>query len=131
MTLRQRRTFQWRVDLFDYNTMSRTHRGLTMGCGVGAFNFLERSMLAPVDDHQWLIVGGYQMKPNALTLMDDRTGEIRQVERTQDREEEYFTNICTTDFSSEQQQGPLMIIMMTSGQQTGQRQIHLVKQQQE
>ena len=58
MTLRQHKTYQWRVDLFDYVTMTRTHRGLSIGYGMGAFNFIERCMLAAIDDHQWLIIGG-------------------------------------------------------------------------
>jgi len=125
MTLRQHNTNQWRVDLFDYITMIRTHRGLTIGYGIGAFNFIERCMLAPVDDHQWLIIGGYQVQPNALTLMDDRTGEIKQVERQNDRQQEFISNICTSENSKQQQ----IITMIIMDNQNGQRQMHVVQQQ--
>jgi hypothetical protein len=125
MTLRQHNTYQWRVDLFDYVTMNRTHRGLTIGYGIGAFNFIERCMLAPVDDHQWLIIGGYQVQPNALTLMDDRTGEIKQVERPTDQQEEFISNICTSENSKQQQQIITMIIM---NNRNGQRQMHIIQQ---
>jgi hypothetical protein len=126
MTLRQRNTYQWRVDLFDYTSMIRTHRGLTIGCGTGAFNFIERCMLAPVDEHQWLIMGGYQVKPNALALMDDRTGEIRQVERSSSRQDEFLANICTSDYSK---QHPQMISLIVMDSKHGQHQIHIVQQQ--
>jgi hypothetical protein len=125
MTLRQRNTYQWRVDLFDYNTMTRTHRGLTIGYGIGAFNFIERCMLASIDDHQWLIIGGYEVKPNALTLMDDRTGEIKQVERQSDRQEEFISNICTSENSKQQQ----IISMIIMDNKNGQRQIHVLQQE--
>ncbi|CAF3340230.1 unnamed protein product [Rotaria sp. Silwood1] len=124
MTLRQRTTYQWRVDLFDYVTMIRTHRGLTIGYGIGAFNFVERCMLAPVDDHQWLIIGGCEVTPNALTLMDDRTGEIKQVERQYDRQEEFITNICISENSKQQQ----IISMIIIDNQSGQRQMHVMQQ---
>ncbi|CAF0754248.1 unnamed protein product [Adineta steineri] len=125
MTLRQRKTYQWRVDLFDYTTMTRTHRGLTIGCGIGAFNFMERCMLAAIDDHQWLIIGGYKVTPNALTLMDDRTGEVKQVERhNNDRQDEFISNICTSE-NSKQQQILTMIVMNNA---TGEHQMHVVEQ---
>jgi hypothetical protein len=127
MTLRQHKTYQWRVDLFDYVTMIRTHRGLTIGYGIGAFNFIERCMLAPVDDHQWLIIGGYQVQPNALTLMDDRTGEIKQVERQNNRQQEFISNICTSENSKQQQ----IITMIIVDNKNGQRQMHVVQQQQQ
>lgn len=127
MTLRQRKTYQWRVDLFDYVTMTRTHRGLTIGYGIGAFNFIERCMLAPVDDHQWLIIGGYKVLPNALTLMDDRTGEIKQVERQSDGQEEFISNICTSENSKQQQ----IISMIMMNNKNGQRQMHVVQQPQD
>lgn len=124
MTLRQRTTFQWRVDLFDYATMTRTHRGLSIGAGVGSFNFVERCMLAPVDDHQWLIVGGFEVKPNALTLMDDRTGDIRQAIRPSNRQEEFITNVCMSENSQQQQ----IISMIVIDNKTGQRQMHVAQQ---
>ncbi|UJR27947.1 hypothetical protein I4U23_009206 [Adineta vaga] len=124
MTFRQRTTYQWRVDLFDYVTMTRTHRGLTIGCGNGSFNFIERCMLTPVDDHQWLIIGGLEVKPNALTLMDDRTGEIKQVLRSTNRQEEFISNICTSENSKRQ----LIISMMIIDNKTDQRQIHIFHQ---
>lgn len=124
MTLRQFSTYQWRVDLFDYATMTRTHRGLTIGCGVGAYNFTERCMLTAVDDHQWLITGGYRVTPNALTLMDDRTGDIKQVERQSDRQEEFISNICTSENSKQKQ----IISMIIMNNQTGQRQMHIIQQ---
>ncbi|CAF3259444.1 unnamed protein product [Rotaria socialis] len=124
MTLRQRTTCQWRVDLFDYATMTRTHRGLTIGYGIGAFNFIERCMLAPIDDHQWLIIGGYKVTPNALTLMDDRTGEVKQVERQWDQQEEFISNICTSENSKQQQ----IISMIIIDNLTGQRQMHVMQQ---
>jgi hypothetical protein len=124
MTLRQRNTNQWRVDLFDYVTMTRTHRGLTIGYSNGAFNFIERCMLAPVNDYQWLIIGGYQVKPNALTLMDGRTGEIKQIERQHDRQHELISNISTYE-NSKQQQIMTMIIM---DKQNGQFQMHVMQQ---
>ena len=131
MALRQRRTFQWRVDLFDYNTMTRTHRGLTIGYGIGAFNFQERAMLTAVDDHQWLIVAGSQVKPNALTLMDDRTGEIKQVERLstgEEGEEEFFANISTNDYRKQHSQ----IMTLVRRDKKGDRsQISIVQEQQE
>ena len=110
MTLRQHQTYQWRVDLFDYVTMVRTHRGLTIGYGNGAFNFTERCMLAPIDNHQWLVIGGYKVKPNALTLMDDRNGEIKQIERRDDQQDEYICNISTSE-KSQQEQIITMIMM--------------------
>lgn len=124
MTLRQRSTCQWRVDLFDYVTMARTHRGLTIGYGVGAFNFVERCMLAPVDDHQWLIIGGYKVTPNALTLMDDRTGEVKQLERKADQQEEFISNICTSENSKQQQTISMIIIDNLNGQ----RQMQVIQQ---
>jgi len=123
MTLRQHKTYQWRVDLFDYVTMIRTHRGLTIGYGIGAFNFIERCMLAPIDDHQWLIIGGYKVQPNALTLMDDRTGEIKQVERQNDRQQEYISNIYTSEYSQQQ-----IITMIIMDNKNGQRQMNIVQQ---
>jgi len=123
MTLRQHKTYQWRVDLFDYVTMIRTHRGLTIGYGIGAFNFIERCMLAPIDDHQWLIIGGYKVQPNALTLMDDRTGEIKQVERQNDRQQEYISNIFTSEYSQQQ-----IITMIIMDNKNGQRQMNIVQQ---
>lgn len=128
MAFRQRTTQQWRVDLFDYASMTRTHRGLTIGCGTGAFNFIERCMLAPVDDHQWLIIGGYKVKSNVLTLMNDQTGEIKQVERPLNRKDEFFGNICTSDSSNQQKQIISMILMDAN---SGERQIHVVQQQQQ
>jgi hypothetical protein len=125
MTLRQHNTYQWRVDLFDYVTMIRTHRGLTIGYGIGAFNFIERCMLAPVDDHQWLIIGGYKVQPNALTLMDDRTGEIKQVERQNDRKEKFISNICSSENSKQQQ----IITMIIMDHKNGQCQMHVAQQQ--
>lgn len=110
MTLRQHESYQWRVDLFDYVTMVRTHRGLTIGYGKGAFNFTERCMLAPMDDHQWLIIGGYQVEPNALTLMNDRTGEIKQIEQRTDRTGEYICNISTSEKSQQEQIISMIII---------------------
>lgn len=124
MTLRQHNTYQWRVDLFDYVTMIRTHRGLTIGYGVGAFNFIERCMLASVDDHQWLIIGGYKVQPNALTLMDDRTGAIKQVETPNDKQHEFISNISTNENSKQQQ----IITMIVTDNETGQRQIHVIQQ---
>ena len=124
MTLRQRTTYQWRVDLFDYVTMTRTHRGLTIGCGIGAFNFIERCMLAPVSDHQWLIIGGYKVKPNAITLMDDRTGEIKQIERQYNRQQEFISNISTSENSKQQQ----IITMIIMDNKNGQRQMHVMQQ---
>ena len=88
--------------------MTCTHRVLTIGYGIGAFNFIERCMLAPVDDHQWLIIGGFNVKPNAITLMDDRTGEIRQF----NKQEEFITNICTSE-NSKQQRVISMILINT------------------
>ncbi len=124
MTLRQRNTYQWRVDLFDYVTMTRTHRGLTIGCGIGAFNFIERCMLAPINDHQWLIIGGYKVKPNAITLMDDRTGEIKQIERQYNRQQEFISNISTSENSKQQQ----IITMIIMDNKNGQRQMHVMQQ---
>jgi hypothetical protein len=123
MTLRQRNTNQWRVDLFDYNTMIRTHRGLTIGYGTGGFNFIERCILAPINDHQWLIIGGYKVQPNALTLMDERTGEIKQIERQSDRQEEFISNICTSDNNKQQ-----IVSMIVMNNKNGQRQIHVIEQ---
>ena len=85
-------------------------------------------MLAPVDDHQWLIIGGYKVKPNVLTLMDDQTGEIKQVERPLNRKDEFFGNICTSDCSNQQKQIISMILMDAN---SGERQIHVVQQQQQ
>jgi hypothetical protein len=126
MTLRQRKSNQWRVDLFDYTSMIRTHRGLTIGCGSGAFNFIERCMFTPIDDHQWLIVGGSQVRPNAITLMDDRTGDLQQVERASDYADEFLGNICTSDTSKSNKQ---IITMIFMDSQSGQRQLHLFHQQ--
>ncbi|CAF0919573.1 unnamed protein product [Adineta steineri] len=123
MTIRQRITNQWRVDLFDYNTMIRTHRGLTIGYGTGAFNFLERCMLTPINDDQWLIIGGYKVQPNALTLMDERTGEIKQIERQSDKQNEFISNICTSNNNNQQ-----IITMIVMNNETGQRQIHVFEQ---
>jgi len=126
MTLRQRNTYQWRVDLFDYVTMKRTHRGLTIGYGTGAFNFIERCMLAPVGDYQWLIIGGHNVQPNALTLMDERTGELKQVERQHDRQQEVISNICAFGKNKNVQPTISMIVMDNN---SGQRQMHVVQQQ--
>ena len=85
-------------------------------------------MLAPVDDHQWLIIGGYKVKSNVLTLMNDQTGEIKQVERPLNRKDEFFGNICTSDSSNQQKQIISMILMDAN---SGERQIHVVQQQQQ
>lgn len=91
MTIRQRFTNQWRVDLFNYHTMIRTHRGLTIGSDSGQMNNTGRCMLAPLNDHHWLVTSGYQIQPNTLTLMNDLTGDIKQIENSN----EVILNICT------------------------------------
>lgn len=91
MTIRQRYTNQWRVDLFNYHTMIRTHRGLTIGSDSGEINYQQRCMLAPLNDHHWLVIGGYGIRPNTLTLVNDLTGDIKQIENAK----ESMLNICT------------------------------------
>ena len=34
-----------------------------------------------VEEHYWLSISEYEVKSNALTLMNDRTGKISQVQR--------------------------------------------------
>ena len=122
MTLRQQRTNQWRIDLFDYMTMTRTHRGLTIGYGIGGFNFTERCMLTALNDHQWLVVGGYKVQPNALTLLDDRTGEIKQIERQTNQQQEFISNLSSNEINKQHS-----INMIVMNNQTGQRQIHVLQ----
>lgn len=109
MAIRQRYTNQWRVDLFDYHTMVRTHRGLTIGSDSGIMNCQERCMLAPLNDHHWLIISGYRIQPNTLTLMNDLTGDIKQIENTN----EFILNICTNQNIHKQ-----IICMISQNQRT-------------
>ena len=66
---------------------------------------------------------GYKVQPNALTLMDDRTGEIKQIERQQQQQQSFISNISTSDNSKQQQ----MINMIIMDNQTGERQMHVLK----